>query len=59
MRILARAMRALRPTEEEIRACVARYQNTRGRMGGMLSVEEVMAAIYPESEVKKPGEYSY
>jgi len=59
LRILGLAMRPLRPTEGEIRACVARYHNTRSRMGGMLHVEAVMVAIYPESEVKRPGEYSY
>jgi hypothetical protein len=53
------AMRPLRPTEDEIRACIERYQNSRSRLGGVLHLAEVMVAIYPERAVKKPGQYSY
>jgi hypothetical protein len=52
-------MRPLRPTEDEIRACIERYQNSRSRLGGVLHLAEVMVAIYPERAVKKPGQYSY
>ncbi len=59
LRFLSVAMRPLRPAEEEIRECIARYQNSRSRLGAMLQLREVMAAVYPELEVKKPGKYSY
>jgi hypothetical protein len=59
LRFLGLAMRPLRPTEAEIRDCIARYQNSHSRMGSMLRLGEVMVAVYPELEVKKPGQYSY
>jgi hypothetical protein len=57
-RILHLAMRPLQPTETEIRECLEPYRKSMNRMS-KLSVEAAMATIYPELEVKQPGEYSY
>jgi hypothetical protein len=58
-RILTVSLRPLRPTEEEIRACLRRYRESGSRMGARLRTAEVMQSIYPESEMKDPDKFSY
>jgi len=58
-RILALALRPLRPTEEEIRACLSRYRGGFNRMGALLRTAEVMVSIYPELKPPKPGSFDY
>ena len=58
-RILSVALRPLRPTEDEVRACLQPYRNTSSRMGARLTTQEALTTIYPELEVKDPDKYSY
>jgi hypothetical protein len=57
--ILKLALRPLRPTVDEIRACLQRYRESGSRMGALVRVQELMVAIYPEIEVKDSYRYSY
>ncbi len=58
-RILALALRPLRPTEEEIRACLTRYRSGFSRMGALLRTADLMTAIYPELKPPKAGSFDY
>ena len=59
-RILSVALRPLRPTEDEVRACLQPYRgSTTSRMGARVSTQDVLDAIYPELVVKDPSKYSY
>ncbi|HSI14890.1 MAG TPA: hypothetical protein VK961_22750 [Chthoniobacter sp.] len=58
-RILTVSLRPLWPKEEEIRACLQRYRDAGSRMGARLRTADVMALLYPETEVKDPNKFSY
>lgn len=58
-RILARGLKPLEPTEDEVRECLQHFRQFRCRMGARLRTAEVMSSIRPEERKSVPGQYEY